>query len=420
MVDFLKPSRQFLFLQGLPGDFFARLADELTGAGCGVHRVNFNGGDLIDWRLPDAINYRGAARNWPATLAGIISKRGITDIVLFGDCRPLHRMARATASGLGVTIHVFEEGYIRPDWVTLERGGVNGYSPLPANPEWYRQAAADLPPAPTKELLASSLKARARATVRYHLAAVMLAWGFPFYRTHRPWPVVVEAMGWLARLSRAFAARPAQGVPEGGYFLLPLQLDSDYQLRAHSDFDGMQPALAEILASFARSAPGHVRIAVKPHPLDNGLINWRRLVTAYAQALDVAERVLFVECDDILALVRGASGVVTVNSTTGTLALGAGKPVMAVGRAIYDMPGLTHQGPLDSFWSDPEAPDPTLYDCFQRVLIARCLLRGSFYRDEPERPLAIAAAERMARPVEVSAQPRRARSPLMTHMRAAV
>ena len=30
----------------------------------------------------------------------------------------------------GLRIHVFEEGYMRPYWVTYERGGTNGHSRL--------------------------------------------------------------------------------------------------------------------------------------------------------------------------------------------------------------------------------------------------------------------------------------------------
>ncbi|WP_458339329.1 capsular polysaccharide export protein, LipB/KpsS family, partial [Bordetella pertussis] len=34
----------------------------------------------------------------------------------------------ALARASGVRVHVFEEGYFRPHWVTLERGGVNAHS----------------------------------------------------------------------------------------------------------------------------------------------------------------------------------------------------------------------------------------------------------------------------------------------------
>lgn len=392
--------RQILFLQGLPGSFFFRLGRTLAAQGYGVHRINFNGGDQLDWPAPGAVNYRGSLRNWPSFVARMIRDRAITDVVLFGDCRPMHRTARATAAGLGVAVHVFEEGYLRPDWVTLERGGVNGFSPLPSDPQWYRKLAASLPPVGKAPLLPSSLKRRMRETVRYYISFALLAWGFPRYRTHRPWSPAVEAAGWMMKFTRRAKERQltnlalAHLIPRR-YFLLPLQLDSDYQLRAHSDFDGMQPALAGVLASFAAHAPKNVQLAVKAHPLDNGLINWRKQTTDCAAALGIADRVLFLDSTDIAMLVANARGVVTVNSTTGTLALEAGVPVFVLGRAIYAIPGLTHQEAIETFWCHPAPPDAPFYEAFKRVLVERCLVRGGFYTDDSLAPLTAESARRI-------------------------
>ncbi len=394
-------THRVLFLQGLPGSFFFRLGQALRDRGCVIHRINFNGGDQWDWPAKGVFNYRGTARGWPAYLATFLRKHAITDIVLFGDCRPLHRMARGTAAGLGVCVHVFEEGYLRPDWVTLERGGVNGFSPLSLDPDWYREAALALPAVETGPSLPSSLKRRWRETIIYYVAFTLLTWSFPYYRTHRPHPPLLEAVGWLRRLlgrRRAIGRSGAElaKLEPHGYFVFPLQLDSDYQLRAHSDFDGMQPALAEVVASFAAAAPRDCKLVIKAHPLDNGLTDWRARTLDYAKALGVADRVVFLDAGDITALVQDARGVVTVNSTTGTLALAVGIPVLALGRCIYGFKGLTHQGDLNGFWSAPTTPDPELYDAFRRVLAARCLLRGGFYTDEFHAPLVAAAADRIS------------------------
>ncbi len=392
--------RQILFLQGLPGRFFGDLAQNLGAQGHGVHRINFNGGDLCAWPARGAVNYRGSSRDWPCFLVKLIADRAITDLVLFGDCRPMHRIARATAAGLGLAVHVFEEGYIRPDWITLERGGVNGFSPMPDDPAWYRRTAAALDAIPEAAALPGAFIHRARASIAYYAAAVLLAWSFPRHRTHRPWNPLIEAGGWVARLARrkTAAARSQMQktrLSQAPYFVLPLQLDSDYQLRAHSDFDGMQPAVARTLASFARHAQPEACLVVKEHPLDNGLNNWRKQTLDYARALGVSDRVIFLELADIDLLVRSAQGVITVNSTTGTLALAAGVPVATLGRAVYDIPGLTHQGTLDSFWTRPQTPDLDLYEAFRRVLAHRCLLRGGFYDVQSRTGLVAAASARI-------------------------
>ena len=94
-------------------------------------------------------------------------------------------------------------------------------------------------------------------------------------------------------------------------------------------------------------------------------------------------------------MVRQARGLVTVNSTTGTLALSAGVPVKVLGRAIYDIDGITDQGLLDDFWRQPDAPDPDIYDAFCRTLLDRCLIRGGFASEEGLRLLIDAAFRRL-------------------------
>jgi capsular polysaccharide export protein len=43
------------------------------------------------------------------------------------------------------------------------------------------------------------------------------------------------------------------------------------------------------------------------------------------------------------------------------------------------MPGLTHQGGLDSFWAHPAAIDRGLADAFVRAINGTIQIKGSFY-----------------------------------------
>ena len=103
----------------------------------------------------------------------------------------------------------------------------------------------------------------------------------------------------------------------------------------------------------------------------------------------------YIERGDIAALVTHAHGVVTVNSTTGTLALAAGVPVIVLGRAVYDVPGITYQGALGDFWHRPGQPDAATFAAFRQVLAHRCLLRGSFSSREGRALLIEPAVTRM-------------------------
>lgn len=381
--------RTVLLLQGLMGPLFRRLGQGLIHAGHKVYKVNFNGGDRFFWRLPGGIDYRGSLADWPAAFERMLRERGVTDVALFGDCRAHHMPAIKVCRDLGVPVHVFEEGYVRPDWVTLELGGVNGHSSLPRDPAWYRTTAASLPPVPPHRQVPSSFRRRAAEGLAYNLADLATRWYYPHWTNHRPWHPLVEGMGWLRKLrrrkeSQAAAARllaRLEHTPDP-YFLFPLQLDSDAQIRLHSPFAGIADALRLVIGSFAAHAPPNARLVVKEHPLDNGVRDWRQETFDIATLFGVAERIDYLGWGDIVPVTRRARGVVTINSTSGTLALVEGVPVVALGHAIYDIADITFQGGLDAFWTNPTAPDAATFAAFRRVLIERCLIPGGFFSEE--------------------------------------
>ncbi|HEX8389425.1 MAG TPA: capsular biosynthesis protein [Sphingomonas sp.] len=380
------PKRSFLFLQGPHGSFFWRLGQALAADGHAVHRINLNGGDRADWPGP-AVDYRGALRGWPIFFDDFVSEHGVTDLILFGDCRPHHGSAHGMASLRNIRVHVVEEGYIRPDFMTFQEDGVNGNSTLPRDPDWYREQARLAPPPPTPPVVPSSFRRRVDETMRYSVATALRWPLYPFYRSHRLDSMTREALGWALRLAtrEREARRSADAwtrVAGRPYFALPLQLNTDYQLRVHSPFDDMTAALRFVVKSFARSAPADVDLVVKRHPLDGGLRPWRRLTARLARRYGVEDRVHYLGEADIGPVVEGARGVVTVNSTVGTLALNRGIPVAVLGHAVYDVPGIVHSGPLDAFWTAPSPPDRTLYEDFRRVLIDRCLIAGGYGSDE--------------------------------------
>jgi capsular polysaccharide export protein len=386
----LEARRTFLFLQGPHGSYFARLGGALAARGHKVYRINLCGGDRHDWP-GHATNYRGTRDSWPVFFDDYVVDHGITDVVLFGDCRPHHSMAHGMAKLRKIRVHVLEEGYIRPDYVTLEEGGVNGHSRLPRDPAWFRAEAARLPPVPQGLPVPSSFRRRAYETIRHLWATALYKPAYPFYHTHRPLSPFVEATGWLLRwstrkterrLSSAATARAVADKEAHPFFLVPLQLNSDYQIRVHSPFGDMRAALRLIIKSFAKAAPPHVRLLVKRHPLDAGLIPWRRITRSLARRYGVSDRVLYIGEGDIAPLLPQATGAVMVNSTVGTLALNLGIPVAVLGHAVYDVEGVVHRGALEDFWHAPPPPDADLWAAVRRVFIDRSLVRGGFLSEE--------------------------------------
>lgn len=374
------PQRNFLFLQGPPGPFFWQLAQRLESMGCGVSRINLNGGDQADWP-GESINYRGTRRKWTLFIDRFLSEHNITDLLLFGDCRAMHLAAHQMAQLRKIDVHVFEEGYIRPDWITLEASGVNGNSSLPRDPQWYRAQAETLPPIPDRPTITASFPRRARDAFRYYQWVFLGAPLYPFYQSHRSASIVGEAAGWLRKgaTRSAMARRTEAGISaieDKPYFLFPLQLSNDFQIRQHSPFQDMTEAVNYVLYSFARRAPDDAHLLVKEHPLDASFTAWHRQVRRVAKRLGLAERIHHIAGGDLAELTANCRGLVTVNSTSATLSLIAGVPTKALGKAVYNIDGITHQGKLDDFWIRPQRPDPELYEAFRRVLHDRCLVYG--------------------------------------------
>lgn len=404
--------RAFLFLQGPPGPLFPMLARDLESQGHRVTRINLSGGDRLDWPK-GAIDYRGRFSGWAVFVDRLLRDRGITDLLLFGDCRPYHLTAHRIAALRGVRTHVLEEGYIRPHWMTLEPDGVNARSTLSRSKGWFRREAALLPPVVEDSPITAAFKRRARDAYWYYHHVVTGRLRYPHYRSHRPGSIIVEGLGWLWKFgwekrARRRTEQVLARLADRPFFIFPLQLSGDYQIRAHSPFRDMQSAATYVIESFARRAPQGVDLLLKRHPLDNSFFNWERFVRRLERQFGISGRVHLIDGGDLDELAAKARGLVCVNSTSATLALEEGTPVCAIGEAIYDINGLTHQAHLDTFWAQPQPPESGLYDAFKRVLVDRCLVRGGLASESAVDVLVRSMSERLLAP-----EPKALQAPLV-------
>jgi capsular polysaccharide export protein len=377
--------KRVLLLQGPVGPFFRRLAERLRAAGAEVHKVNFNGGDWLFYPR-HALSWRGHPRQWPEFLQSLIERRHIDLVLLFGDCRPIHTAAREVARRLGVRVGAFEEGYIRPNFITFEDSGVNGYSLLPRTPEFYRRLPDSRPQVEVE--VGNTFRHAAVWAALYYIASAAARTWFPHYRHHRPlklseaWPWLRSA--WRKALYR-FRERDAlerlSGALRGRFFLVPLQVSVDSQVRHHSDFRSVRHFIRHVMASFAAHAPEDALLVIKHHPLGRGYHDHRGLLARLAEEFRITGRVLYIHDQHLPTLLDHARGAVVINSTAGLTAIAHGAPIKVCGVAVYDVPGLTFQGSLDEFWRRAETfrPDRALFRRFRAHLIERTQINGSFY-----------------------------------------
>jgi capsular polysaccharide export protein len=227
----------------------------------------------------------------------------------------------------------------------------------------------------------------ALSAIAYYAAGWLMRWRYPHYRHHKDFSPFRELFYWLRsgwrkiiyqQLEKPVVCRiGAQDVQQ--YFLVPLQVFNDSQILHHSPYADIREFISEVLDSFARYAAPEHHLVIKHHPMDRGHKNYRLLIAELAANAGIRARVHYIHDAHLPSLLKSCAGVVTINSTVGLSALHHGKSVMAMGRAFYDLAGLTSQNGLNDFWCNPAPVDALLYKKLRSFLIRNTQLNGAFY-----------------------------------------
>tara|TARA_R110002012_G_scaffold314387_2_gene527064 strand:+ start:11601 stop:12758 length:1158 start_codon:yes stop_codon:yes gene_type:complete len=375
------------------GPFAGVLADALTERGAGVARMIFNAGDLLSWRRREGLAYRGNAGAWPQRLAELVPN--FTDVVIFGEGGPYNRAVVALAPTMSARLWVLENGYFRPDWVTVERGGVNAASRLPRDRSAYSVA---VPEGPVPRSVGRILPHHVINISLHHLVQVPGRILFPRYAPAYTAPAWLQCAGHIRRYL-AGLLRPVREADSGTiaargpFFLVCLQREGDTQLLRYSSLPDNTAFLAEVMSSFVRHAPADARLVVKNHPLDPGLLDLRRVTRSLTIERGLDGRVDFIDGGNLADLCRASRGMVVNNSSAALSALGFGTPVRVLGDAFFDFEGLTDQQALDAFWKAPEPPDADLFRRFRATVIVQTQINGSYHAPGAVRDTAARLAE---------------------------
>ena len=383
--------RHFILLQGPSSRFFLHVGKALRRRGAKVTRIAFSPADHLYWSRSagSLLPYRGKAEDFGSWLNETLRHVGATDLIMLGDGRGFHRAALETvAANSAVTPWIVELGYLRPGLLTFYDARTGPVQ------------SGTLPPEPPQSRIPSWFPREAAQDVLYHAAnSIAPIAGYRHYRPHALDGPAREYSGWVLKALRLPARRMAARTAltrimahDGPTFLIPLQLDTDFQLRLRGTGNPQQDDLLATMQSFKEHAPKDSLLVVKEHPMDNGLRRYVDVTADCARKAGIADRCVFLDGGTVEALFPRISGVVTINSTVGLSALIEGVPVKVLGKAIYDRDGLTYQGPLDDFWLEGTPPDKELATLFQRNLRHFSHVPGSF-----DGPGALVGADNIAR-----------------------
>ncbi|WP_448584483.1 capsular polysaccharide export protein, LipB/KpsS family [Thermocrinis sp.] len=388
MIDLsIFKGKKVLLLVGPVGWFFYRLAKDLRSAGAEVYKINFSGGDLLYYPF-SAVNYRGKPEDFPEFLKSFVEEKGIDTLIVFNDCKEVHRIAK-TALKDKVELWVLERGYIRPNFFTFERGGINGYSKIPKNAEFYQNL----------QIRKIEVKEVGEAKLHWYILSVFFFLAYillrPFFPSSRfsykniLWvmPYFIKTVFLQVYYSLCEKKRIEKFIKNffGKYYFVPLQVFNDSQVRFHSDYKNLEEFIEEVIESFAKHAPKDTYLVFKHHPMDLGFKCYRELIDRKSKELGIGGRVFYFKSYPVERFLEGSIGCVTINSTVGLTALRMYKPVKVMGRAIYNVKGMVFDESLDVFWKTAMdwKVDKDLVEKFIYYLIKETQVNGCLYKKGP-------------------------------------
>lgn len=394
-VKKLLSGKRYLLLQGPMGPFFHDVANWLESLDREAVNVVFNGGDRFYCRDRHYLTFTETPKEFASWLKTTWQAYPFDTILCFGDCRALHVEAKRWAQAKGVRFLAFEEGYLRPHFITVEEGGVNAYSSLPRNPEFYRNLP-DMPP-PQVESLKPSARLRIWHAAWYYLVSWIYRAEFARYRHHKPFSPWYEARCWIRAAWRKqwYKFKQRSVMPrlktelDQKYYLAILQVYNDSQIRNHSPYNDVRDYINDVIFSFAKKAPGEMHLVIKHHPMDRGHRLYGPLIKKLSKTYDVQDRVIYIHDQPMPVVLTHAKAVVTINSTAGISALVHNKPLKVMGNALYDIKGLTYQGHLHQFWNAGFKPDMKLFKKFRGYLLENTQVNAVYYGKTKKRKFII-------------------------------
>jgi len=381
-------NKNILFLQGPMGTFFKELDLHFRKYGANTFKITLNTADWFFSNRDNTYPFKGQQGEWESFIEDFLKKKEIDKIFLFGDCRFYQRNAIQIATKLKIDVFVFEEGYIRPDFITMERYGVNNFSKISRDANFYSNLDEKYLKSIDTLLAYPKYSKMGFSSTIYYLLTYFTKNKYPHYVHHREIDIKKE---FLYLCKNAFRKMKYKFTEQDliqkittelskKYYFVPLQTYNDFQLIEHSRFKSVEEFIEKVLISFANNAPKEKFLIIKHHPVDRGRKNYEAFIYELSSKLNIENRVITVHDLHLPTCLKNAIGTITINSTVGISSLFHQIPTLTLGDAIYDIEGLTSRNiTLDDFWNKYQKPNDILFKKFRNYLIETTQLNGSFY-----------------------------------------
>jgi capsular polysaccharide export protein len=370
------------------GSFFSRFAQYLGNQSVDVYKISF---PLYEFGFSkrQRIFFDGVIQvEFAEFLRRTILQRKIKHVFMYGDFIDPHQIAIGVcaamrADGILVDTWVFELGYLRPNYVTLEANQVNCRSNLNQSASFYRglPAVTNIPQVRYKPGLRLRKIWKAPTFVLHAFTRYAIC-STPHKLQPKPEYLAAQARGFVRKFIYSYSEKFIRkslfsGAP---FFLVILQVSTDSQLQLGSPFDSVESFILEVISSFARHADPGKKLFIKHHPRDNGYTNYGKLISDLCREYALEGRIMYFHDSPLAPILRDTAccGCVMINSSVGFQVLFHGTPLKALGKACYNIEGLADQQPLSNFWLEPKVCDRDLFLRFYSHVLEKTQVNGNF------------------------------------------
>jgi capsular polysaccharide export protein len=383
--------KNILLLQGPMGSFFNTLDKKFTNEEASTFRIGFNAGDKFFAQYNHYTPYIDKPENWVEFISNYYKTHDIHKLFVFGDCRFYQAIAIKIAKKLEIEVYVFEEGYLRPNFITLEKYGVNAHSEQPKDRDFYDNLIVDNTLVAEIEHLknfGSTFPKMAREAIFYYWIANIFSYKYPHYKHHRCFSLWNEFKAGCLNIFRKYKYRISEkGLNEKcekeldkRYYFVPLQTHGDFQIQTHSKYEHIEEFIKEVITSFAKNSDKDTFLVFKHHPVDRGRKNHAKYIKNIAYTLGIKDRVIITWDVHLPTFLKHAIGTIVINSTVGISSLYHHTPTICLGEAIYDIEGLTSKDiSIDDFWKNYTEVDNELFRKYKAYLIKTTQINSNFY-----------------------------------------
>ncbi len=271
-------------------------------------------------------------------LKSFLKDENIKLVLMLNDLRWQHSLAVKVCKELDVKYLITERGIFRPDTTTIEFKGVNAYSSLPKDKEFYKNYDVV-----SKELRSYKVSKLTNLKVNIKFAVFILLNKIgDIFRLNSP--VKNKNYSLLNYIKifikQKFSKKKDTDVklPEK-YIFVPLQVNTDTQILVHSEFNNIQEFITKIETDFY-SLDSDIGLVFKIHPMENGIVDYK---------FDSRSIVLNSNTND---LVKNSECVITINSTVGFEAIEKYKKVIVLGNAFFKIDGIAICSSKNTFKDD--------------------------------------------------------------------